>query len=168
MIQYAVTVLGVQDIIVCSHSYCGACAALFNLEKLEEDEEAPQLRAWLRLGERARDLALSALGPDAPREQLLRTTEKLAAVCQLEHLMTHPYVRRRVDEGKLFLHGGTIRSSQATSSTMRNEHDWRSIWPAADPRRRRIRNRIRADPLISIHRRICRCAAPAGEGPQRS
>lgn len=41
---------------------------------------------------------------DCERDLLLRTTEKLVAVVQLEHLMTHPYIKRRMDEGKLFLH----------------------------------------------------------------
>jgi carbonic anhydrase len=103
LIARAVQHLGVQEIIICTHSHCGACAALYNIDNLD-DPETPQLKEWLRLGVRARDLALSALGPDAPRDVLLRTTEKLVAVCQLEHLMTHPYVKRRLDEGKLFLH----------------------------------------------------------------
>ncbi len=36
---------------------------------------------------------------------LLRYTEKVSVIFQLENLLTYPAVKRRVDKGEVFLHG---------------------------------------------------------------
>src|ERR1044071_9547851 len=43
-IEYAVSVLGVQDIIVCGHSHCGAMSGLLNPDQVRE---LPAVRNWL-------------------------------------------------------------------------------------------------------------------------
>ena len=42
---------------------------------------------------------------DAPHENILRLTEKISVVFQIENLLTYPYVKKAVDAGKLHLHG---------------------------------------------------------------
>ena len=37
--------------------------------------------------------------------ELLRATEKASVLVQLDNLLTYPAVKRRVEEGSLFLHG---------------------------------------------------------------
>ena len=39
------------------------------------------------------------------KEALLRYTEKVSVIFQLQNLLTYPAVKKRVDEGKVFLHG---------------------------------------------------------------
>ena len=39
------------------------------------------------------------------QEELLRYTEKLSVVFQLENLLTYPAVKRGVEEGRIYLHG---------------------------------------------------------------
>ena len=61
-------------------------------------------KTWLRLGYPAKEEAIKEVGEEN-KELLLRTTERLNVVVQLANLLTYPAVKRRVEEGKLFLHG---------------------------------------------------------------
>jgi carbonic anhydrase len=112
-IEYSVVVLGVEHIIVCGHSHCGACAALY------AGEETPGLtitRQWLRQGREVRDLILQQSGTDdagaaallasrEQREQVLRSTERAMVVQQLRNLESYDVVAERVRAGTLTLHG---------------------------------------------------------------
>lgn len=102
-IQFAINVLEVDDIILCAHTHCGACKALHEPVG-SHNHDLAHLREWLKLGYPARDAARLTMKPDTTDEQLYRRTERLAAVAQMQNLMTHPYVRRRVLEGRLFVH----------------------------------------------------------------
>ena len=50
-IEYAVTALGVKDIVVCGHSRCGALQAMLDPEKMEK---LPLVKAWLNHAEATR------------------------------------------------------------------------------------------------------------------
>ena len=101
-IEYAVSVLEVSDIIVCGHSECGAIASLF--KKIEPNDENLHTIKWLELGESAKRSALLSL-KGKPQEEILRYTERVSVIFQLENLLTYPAVKRRVAQGVLFLHG---------------------------------------------------------------
>ncbi len=101
-IEYAVSVLELTDIIVCGHSDCGAIASLYkNIPKSDENIHTIK---WLELGEAPKRVAMMSMFKD-DREALLRYTEKVSIIFQLQNLLTYPAVKRRVDEGKVFLHG---------------------------------------------------------------
>lgn len=93
-IEFAVLNLHVRHLIVCGHSHCGAIAALYG----EPPEEAVHLRGWL---EHAREAVLPVTGS----EGALRRVEQRSVVLQLTRLLGYPMVRRRVEQGQLFLHG---------------------------------------------------------------
>ncbi|MDY0121726.1 MAG: carbonic anhydrase [Sulfurimonas sp.] len=101
-IEYAVSALEVSEIIICGHTHCGAIASLYT-----NIDEKPFIhtKKWLSLGKDAQTLALRTLGEDAEKEELLRLTEKLSVVSQIEHLLTYPFVKERVDAGELHIHG---------------------------------------------------------------
>lgn len=101
-IEYAVTALEVSEIIICGHTHCGAIASLF-----KEIDEKPfvHTKKWLTLGNKAKSLALLALGKNGDKEELLRLTEKLSVISQIENLLTYPYVKEQVDAGTLHIHG---------------------------------------------------------------
>lgn len=101
-IEYAVSALEVSEIIICGHTHCGAIASLYT-----NIDEKPfvHTKKWLSLGKDAQTLALRTLGEDANKNELLRLTEKLSVVSQIEHLLTYPFVKERVDAGKLHIHG---------------------------------------------------------------
>ena len=100
-VEYAVSVLNVPDIIICGHSHCGACEALY--KDLPDDIEIIHVKKWLTLGEKVKEIALKSI-PSKSRE-LFELTEKLNIIYQLENLFTYPGVKKRVEEGKLRLHG---------------------------------------------------------------
>ena len=100
-IEFAVAALGVQDIIVCGHSECGAMKALLAGKAVAG---APNLSSWLRHGDGAR-ARLDREGPVgagiAPHDRL----SQLSVLEQIEHIKTYPLVQRGIDEGKLRVHG---------------------------------------------------------------
>lgn len=101
-IEYAVSVLNVKEIIICGHSHCGACAHLY------EDIIDPSLihtKKWLELGESAKQTAILSLGADADKEELLRLTEKLSIIKQIENILTYPNVKKRFENDDLYIHG---------------------------------------------------------------
>ena len=101
-IEYAVTALEVEEIIICGHTHCGAIAALY---KDINDEAFVHTQKWLSLGKKAKELATLALGKDEEQEKLLRLTEKLSIIFQIENLMTYPCVSSKVSKGELHVHG---------------------------------------------------------------
>lgn len=101
-IEYAVSVLKVSEIIICGHTHCGACKALY--EEIN-DPSLIHTRKWLSLGEKAKQNALAAAGEESDKETLLRLTEQFSILSQIENLLTYPYVKKLVKEEKLFIHG---------------------------------------------------------------
>ncbi len=102
-IEYAVSVLNVGEIIICGHTHCGACQHLF-----EEIDDTPNLihtKKWLELGESAKKSAILSLGINAPQEELLRLTEKLSVIKQIENILTYPNVKERFETNDLHIHG---------------------------------------------------------------
>ncbi len=107
VIEYAVSVLNVKHIIVCGHSHCGACSALYS--DLGSGVELVHVRKWLELGQDARMQALAAYSPAQPKEELFRLTEKFSVVSQLENLQTYPEIKKRLENGSIELHGWYYR-----------------------------------------------------------
>jgi len=102
-IEYAVSVLNVKDIIICGHSHCGACAALY--KDLSSEPHLQHVKKWLELGYKAKEYTLLATPNKDDKEQILRTTEKISVKHQLENLLTYPEILRKVKSGELDIHG---------------------------------------------------------------
>jgi len=101
-IEYASTVLEVSDIVICGHSDCGAIKACF--QEHHATQENIHTVKWLQLGMKARDMSIEAL-PDSTLDERREFAEKISVLTQLDNIMSYPAVRRRVENGTLFLHG---------------------------------------------------------------
>jgi len=101
-IEYAVSILNIEEIIICGHTYCGACEHLFNEQ---EDNSLVHTKTWLKLGESAKKSAILSLGANAPKDELLRLTEKLSIIKQIENILTYPKVKERFEKADLAIHG---------------------------------------------------------------
>lgn len=100
-IEYAVQALGVQHIIICGHSDCGAMRAVRNPQIVEE---MPTIKAWLRHAEVAKAMVQNNRQCADEVESMHILTEE-NVIAQLQHLRTHPSVASRMASGQLFIHG---------------------------------------------------------------
>jgi len=104
-IEYAVSVLKTENIIVCGHTHCGAICAIYDNEGKMDSPDLVHTKKWLTLGENAKKQALLALGNRADKDMLLRLTEKLSVISQIENLLTYPSVKSKVEAGEINIHG---------------------------------------------------------------
>ncbi|MEU6637873.1 carbonic anhydrase [Streptomyces rochei] len=93
-IEYAVTALGVKDIVVCGHSACGAMTALAEGHDLSG---APAVATWLRHADAS--VVRTVAGGDVPA--LVRQN----VLAQLANLATHPSVAKASARGKVTVRG---------------------------------------------------------------
>jgi len=102
-IEYAVSVLNVKDVIVCGHSHCGACEALYN--DFTNEPYLQHVRKWLELGRKAKEYVSSISLKDDTKKDILRMTEKISIKYQLENLLTYPEIHKKVQSNELEIHG---------------------------------------------------------------
>lgn len=100
-VEYAVQALGIEQIIVCGHSHCGAMKGLLKLSSLEE--EMPLVYEWLKQAEATRRLIKESYST-LEGEQLLDITIAENVLTQIENLRTYPVIHSKLHQGKLHLH----------------------------------------------------------------
>ena len=98
-IDYAIIALNVENIVVCGHSNCGGCEAIWHPKKLEN---MPSVANWLR---QLDDVKHEIQNSDAPLEERAWLTERLCILQSLENLRTFPQVKEREEKGELRLFG---------------------------------------------------------------
>lgn len=101
VMEYAVEVLGVEHIIVCGHSNCGAIKSLLDPT---DDDLVPQVTEWLRYAEAARRVATSLHERQLTADLLMTATEQ-NVVAQLNNLRTYPEIAARLTTKRLQVHG---------------------------------------------------------------
>jgi len=104
-IEYAISVLGVEHVIVCGHSDCGAVKGILHPDKLAG---VPAVSRWLAFGKPALK-HLDRIAGDAAEKRRLELLTGLNVLVQLEHLMTHPAVKRAVRRDALKVYGWVYR-----------------------------------------------------------
>jgi carbonic anhydrase len=103
-IEYAVLALGIENIIVCGHSDCGAMKAVLSRKK---HDNMPTVDSWLRNSSSAMQVLESQFSQhqhQSPHE-MLRALSRANVVAQVQHLRTHPSVAAGLSKGTLNLYG---------------------------------------------------------------
>lgn len=106
-LEYALDALGIEQIVVCGHSHCGAMKGLLKMNSLEE--KMPLVHNWLKHAEATRRLVKENYSEFLEGEDLLEITIAENVLNQLDNLQTYPSVRSKQHQQKLSLHGWIYR-----------------------------------------------------------
>lgn len=102
-IEYAVNQMNVSNIIVCGHSNCGGCAALYQDKELKN---LPHTRKWMELAHPVKKIVEEKIAKNKITiEQRSVITEQLNIVEQMGHLLKYSYIKKRVKEGSINVMG---------------------------------------------------------------
>ncbi len=115
-LEFAVTKLEVEEIVVMGHGMCGgAHAALTEMFQDSEPGDGGFVHAWVSLLDdaRARVKAKYGDGPEASREMELETVRTSIA-----NLRTFPFIPTRESAGKLRIHGAYFAISDGVLHLM--------------------------------------------------
>lgn len=103
VVEYAVNVLNVENIIVCGHSNCGGCNAILHYDDFN-DKNLTSVKNWLKV-----DLPLLDKVKEILKDSKVHCknllVEQLNIVHQMENLMTFPYIKDLVNKGNLKIFG---------------------------------------------------------------
>ncbi len=101
-LEFAVTCLKVKQIIVLGHAHCGGIRALMEADSsLRADGFIDR---WMQIAAPAKQEVLARDDLDTD-EKKIDACEKTAVRYSLRNLITHPWIRSRVEAGKLDLVG---------------------------------------------------------------
>jgi carbonic anhydrase len=100
-IEYAIAGLGVEHVIVCGHSHCGAMKAVLEPDSVRG---MPSVACWLQHAEATGRIIRENYG-HLQGDRLLTAAVQENVLVQLDHLRTHPSVAARLAGGRLKLHG---------------------------------------------------------------
>ncbi len=111
-LEFAVTELAVEHIIVIGHAQCGGIAAM--VHRQEGGEVGGKfLAAWTDLLREARTRALAA-DPGLEGDALLGASERQSVRLSLDNLTTFAFVRQAMAAGELSLHGWYLNIYQGS------------------------------------------------------
>ena len=114
-LEYAVRTLKVEHVIVMGHARCGGIGALM---------AAPQagdfVAAWMKIAAPARERALRTSSDPVTAQ---RCCEQEAVRISLDNLLTFPWVKERIEAGKLETHGWYFDLETATLSILNKQTD---------------------------------------------
>ena len=102
VIEYAVSALKVQHVVVCGHSDCGAMKGLLHPEALAT---MPTVKSWLKNAHAALSVAESLAEADEKPSDLMRRLTEENVLLQMQHLRTHPSVAGAMAREELTISG---------------------------------------------------------------
>jgi len=121
-IEYAVAALGIEHIIVCGHTDCGAMKGALNPSSLEK---LPHVKEWLGHCRAAVEVCQEQHG-ELGHEHLNCVTKENVAL-QIQHLKTHPSVAAGLSSGRIKLHGWIYNIE--TGEVLEYNQDTRQLEP---------------------------------------
>jgi carbonic anhydrase len=131
-IEFAVCGLEVARIIVLGHARCGGIRALMSSARVTEETDF--VGRWMRIAEPVRREVLRELQHKSEDAQC-RAAEMASILHSLDNLLTYPWIRRRVEAGKLALHGWYFDLAGGTllAYSPRKQEFLHIVQPAAVP-----------------------------------
>ncbi|MGC4053113.1 MAG: carbonic anhydrase [Paludibaculum sp.] len=100
-IEYAVSALGITDVILCGHTNCGAMKGILHPEKVAS---MPNVAAWVQHAAPARR-EVEKLFPDVTEHERMERMVEQNVIQQVKNLLTHPFIRSRVEAGRMEIYG---------------------------------------------------------------
>ena len=100
-IEYALYILNIKDIIICGHSNCGGCAALYYDES--KFDKTPNVKTWIKSLDSVK-AQVEALGLSNLKKKAW-FVERLNIVNSIDNLLTYPGVKEGVKLGKIRIYG---------------------------------------------------------------
>jgi len=100
-IEFAVSALGVKDIVICGHSHCGAMGGVLDPSKLDN---LPAVREWLSYAESTQRIMHENYAHITEANARLTASVEENVLVQLEHLRTHPSVAAALGRKEINLH----------------------------------------------------------------
>jgi carbonic anhydrase len=115
-LEFAVTGLGIEHILIMGHMACGGIKAYLD-GLYDRDAGGPFINRWMSILAPARARVLQSHG-HASRAEQQRALEEEGIRQSIQNVQEFPFVRKRVSEGKLSVHGGYFDISTATLYAM--------------------------------------------------
>jgi carbonic anhydrase len=101
-IEYAIAILNVENIVICGHSNCGGCNALFYNES--DFINIPNVKKWLTLGKNVKEKTLSYLKNRNFLEKS-RITEMINVITQINNIKEYPFIIKKIKQQALKIYG---------------------------------------------------------------
>ncbi|MDD4776831.1 MAG: carbonic anhydrase [Fermentimonas sp.] len=102
-IEFAVNQMNVSNIVICGHSNCGGCAALYQDKELKN---LPHTRKWMELAHPVKKIVEEKMAKNKISiDERSLFTEQLNVVEQMNHILKYSYIKNRVKEGRLIVMG---------------------------------------------------------------
>ena len=105
-LEYAVKILKVENIIICGHSNCGGCSAIYLPDSVLD--ELPATKKWLKISENVKKRVLEELKEDNLEGNLEMKewlTEQVNIVEQIRHLLTYPFIEEKYNNNEINIIG---------------------------------------------------------------
>jgi carbonic anhydrase len=102
VIEYAVSALKVQHIVVCGHTDCGAMKALLNPDSMET---MTTVKSWMKNAHAALSVANSLAKEDEKPSEMMKRLTQENVLLQIQHLRTHPSVAGAMAREELTISG---------------------------------------------------------------
>lgn len=118
-LEYAVTGIHVEHILIFGHGRCGGIAAALAGD-FDNPVAGTHVHAWMEIIGPTRDTvkAACAMSPDLDAQRAL---EQASVRVGLDNLRTYPFVARAIEDGQLQLHGAIFDIGEGLLRTLDDE-----------------------------------------------
>jgi carbonic anhydrase len=102
-IEYAVTILEVENIIVLGHARCDSVKMIMSEKYASGKGLSESMKSWLSVASEARDAVKKEMS-DKSEEEQCASCETESLIISLRNLIKYPYVEKRLKENKISVH----------------------------------------------------------------